>query len=411
MAFVFGVLAVLLLWASACLVLLTVHARVFWRYWCEPVFRCPILILESDDWGAGPLVQAAALNRLALLLQGHRDRSGHPAVMTLALILSVPDGVGIRASGNFMRLRLDAPPLRPVLESLRRGEELGVFSLQLHGLEHFWPASVMASHEPQVQAWCRQPGLAWTEELPSHLQSRWVDASSLPSSFHATAAIRNAVVEEIAAYRDVIGAMPRIVVPPTFVWTREVEAAWAAQGVRWIVTPGCRYTARDHRGSAGRTEGAWFNGQGRDGIRYLVRTDYFEPKKGRDAKYALAALARDGAQGRPCLLENHRDNFCQDEALARHAESELDALLHGAVSSHRELRFLSTAELCAILDARDSRWIIASKRARLPMVWARVRHSGRLWKLMRWCGLAWLGARVIEQLAHARPQPQPAGKS
>ena len=409
MPFVYVVLAMCLLWVGACLALLCVYARSLWRYWREPVFRCAILVVESDDWGAGPLVQAEALNRLALLLQAHRDASGHPAVMSLALILSIPDAAGITASGNYTRLRLDAPPLRPVLEALRDGQRRQVFSLQLHGLEHYWPASMMASQEPQVQAWCRRPGLAWTEELPSHLQSRWVDASRLPSSFHSTAAIRGAVAEELAAYRDVIGTMPRIVVPPTFVWTREVERAWAAQGVCWIVTPGCRYTARDHQGAATRTQGMWFSGQRRGGVRYLVRTDYFEPKKGRDARYALAALARDAAQGRPCVLENHRDNFCRGDELARHAQSELDALLHGALSGHRDLRFLSTAELCAILEARDPHWIIASLRARLPMVWARLRHSGRLWKLMRWCGLAWLGARAVQLLSPPGSPLQRAG--
>jgi hypothetical protein len=260
-----------------------------------------------------------------------------------------------------------------------------------------------------VQAWCRQPAIAFTEDLPSHLQSRWVDASPLPSKCHTPAAIREAAADEVAAYTEVLGTPPRIVVPPTFVWTQEVESAWAALGVAWIVTPGCRYTARDRAGEASRTEGSWLNGERHGSVRYIARTDYFEPKKGRDANHALAALARNAAQGRPCVLENHRDNFCRDDALRRHSEMELGLLLRGALAAHRDLRFLSTAELCAILDLSDPAWIETSALLRLPAIWERMRVSGRLWKLMRWSGLAWLGERAIQMLPLPRLRVQAAG--
>ncbi len=385
------------------------HRRDIRLLWREPVFRHPILILESDDWGAGPLNQAEALDRLIPLLQRHRDETGHSAVLSLALVLAVPDGPRIEASGRFERLRLDAPPLRPVLAALTRGESLGVFALQLHGLEHFWPSAIMSSGDPRVQVWCRQAAIASTEELPSHLQSRWVDASVLPSSAHTPAAILQAVDEETAAYAEVFGSPPCVVVPPTFVWTTEVEDAWATRGVTWVVTPGCRYTARDQRGDVGGKEGSWFNGQRRGGTRYVVRTDYFEPKKGRNANHALAALARDAAQARPCILENHRDNFCRGKEASSHAENELESLLQRALAVHRNLRFLSTAELCAILDRCDQRWIATSPRDRLPVLLERLRRSGRLWKLMRLSGLAWLGAHAIQTLARMQPSPRTAG--
>ena len=63
---------------------------------------------------------------------------------------------------------------------VRDGMARGVFALQLHGLEHFWPPTLMASGAAAVAAWLRQPVPATTERLPSHLQSRWVDAGTLP---------------------------------------------------------------------------------------------------------------------------------------------------------------------------------------------------------------------------------------
>jgi len=62
----------LLVWAG---VLLAFAAPLAAR-WREPVLRQPVLVIESDDWGAGPLAQADALRRLAASLQRVRDGSG-----------------------------------------------------------------------------------------------------------------------------------------------------------------------------------------------------------------------------------------------------------------------------------------------------------------------------------------------
>ena len=58
---VIALAAILLLWAAVLLAFATPLAA----RWREPVLRHPVLIIESDDWGAGPLQQADALTRLA----------------------------------------------------------------------------------------------------------------------------------------------------------------------------------------------------------------------------------------------------------------------------------------------------------------------------------------------------------
>ncbi len=393
------VFVAMLAWALACAAVALAFAPVLRRLWREPVFRAPVLVFESDDWGAGPLVQAQALQRLCEVLARHRDASGHPAVASLALVLAVPDGAAIAATGRYARLRLDAAALRPVQESLRRGRAEGLLAWQLHGLEHYWPATLMASADPAVQAWCRAPQPALTEALPSALQSRWVHAATLPARPHADADVAAAVADEVAAYRELLGEAPRIVVPPTFVWTEAVEREWARHGVAWLVTPGCRYTTRGAQGEAGGAEGAWFNGQRVGGLRRLVRTGYFEPKKGRDAAHALATLAEDRAQGRPSVLENHRDNFLQDDERSAHAWRELDALLAGALQRWPELRFLSTAELCGVLERQDREWLLDGWRGRLPFYLQRLRRVRRLGKLLRWSGAGAIGAALVTLLA------------
>ena len=366
-----------------------------------------MLLLESDDWGAGPLAQGQALRAIADTLARHRDGTGRRPVMSLALVLAVPDGPAIAADGAYHRNELDAPMMAPVLTALRAGLGAQVFSAQLHGHEHFWPPTLIASTDPVVSAWLRQPPPADTERLPSHLQSRWVDASRLPSVPLSAEQIRAAVDEEVAAYRRILDQSPLVVVPPTFVWTREVERAWAAAGVEFVVTPGLRSTCRNGQGLPDGDEGPIINGDCAEGINYLVRTNYFEPARGRDAAYALRALGKAVAEGRPCILENHRDNFVFDADQARRSLVELDALCAGALRQHSGLRFLSTVELGRILRNRDPQWIVLPWRERLPFVWQRLRHSGRPWKLMRLTGLAALGA-VLVSLFGRRPKPLPA---
>jgi hypothetical protein len=389
----------LLAWLLVNALIVAVYWRDLRRLLREPVLRFPILIIESDDWGAGPLAQAAALKDIAQVLVRRRDNTGRAPVMSLALVLAVPDGPSIEADGRYHRICLDDPCFAAIVSALREGETRDVFTLQLHGMEHFWPSTLLATDDAAVAAWLRQPVPATTERLPSPLQSRWVDADTLPSTAHAAALIRDAVEEEVTAYERIFGTPPRVVVPPTFVWTREVEQAWAEHGIEFIVTPGWRYTRRNADGLPGGDEGPIASGDRVGAVTYLARTDYFEPVRGRDAGHALRCLDRSRSEGRPCLLENHRDNFIGDAQQAQRSLAELDKLYREALAKHANLRFVATWELGCALRDRDPRWLITGFRERLPFLWARLRGTGRLYKLLVAAGLAPLG-RLICRFAY-----------
>lgn len=385
----------MLLWTMGNGLLIFLYRHDLQRLCFEPVLRHPILIIESDDWGAGPLSQATALREIADVLGQHRDATGRPPRFNLALVLAVPDGAAIRAHGAYRRICLDDPLFESVLSALRDGQSRGVFALQLHGIEHYWPDALMASDDTQVKDWLAQAAPATTERLPAHLQSRWVNATSLPSTPHSAAAIRAAVAEEVHAYVRIFGVPPKVVVPPTFVWTRETELAWADQGLECIVTPGWRYTFRNVQGLPAGDEGPIVNGDRAGRLIYLARTDYFEPARGRDAAHALRVLGRALAEGRPCLLENHRDNFINDPQMRQHSLVELDKVYREALAQHADLRFLSSWELGHILRDRDPQWLITSFPERLPFLWERLRHAGRLWKLMALTGLAAIAGLIV----------------
>ncbi len=347
-------MSLLLLIPLAWLVL--VAAILFWyrrellAQWREPVLKYPVLIIESDDWGAGPVEpQAEALNRLVDVLTQYRDSTGRHPVMTLAVVLAVPDGPRIRATGRYHRITLEDPRFAPVLAAIERGRKAGVFALQLHGLEHYWPDALMAAQDPAVRAWRTAEPPATTERLPAHLQSRWTDASVLPSRPLSAEAIAQAVHEEVALFTRIFGERPRVAVPPTFVWNEAVEAAWSREGIEVVVTPGLRSACRNAQGLPDCDTRPLRNGQQGQGVTYVVRNDYFEPERGHRADRALSALEGKWAQRRPCLLETHRSNFLAKASDLTVQITPIATMLAMALGQYPSLRFMSTGELSDLL--------------------------------------------------------------
>lgn len=391
--------ALLIVWS----VLLLLYRQALSRLWREPALKAPCLIIESDDWGPGPPHHAEALRQIAACLRRHRDSAGRPAMMTLGVVLSVPDAVAIAANDarEYVAKWLDHADFEPHLDAIRQGREQGVFAPQLHGAAHYWPPALMraARQQPEVRAWLTTPASLETERLPSPLQARWTDAAHLPSTPLEASAIRDAITEEVAAYRRVLGEAPRVAVPPTFVWNREVELAWAAAGITCVITPGHRHDARDASGRPSGASGSLVNGDtGAAGITYLVRDDYFEPAFGHTAERALAALAAKTAQGRPCLLETHRFNFTGEHAEA--ALRELDRMLALATQRFPNLRFIASAQLAEHYRHQDD-GLHRDWRPRYQAWLARIRVLPRFWKLATLTGLGWLLTRPTSPTAAA----------
>jgi hypothetical protein len=368
--------------------------------WREPVLRHPVLVIESDDWGAGPLRQAEALARLAALLQRVRDRSGRPAVMTLGVVLEVPDGARIAASDctDYHALTLADARFDGVRAAMQDGITAGVFVPQLHGQCHYWPPALLAAAQGDaaVRDWLTDSEPAATEDLPAPLQSRWVDASCLPSRALDPALIRQAVAAEAENYRAVFGGAPRAAVATTFVWNDAVEAAWAQAGVEAIITPGRRATCRNAAGEPDCVDATMLAGErSAAGQTCLVRDVYFEPALGHAPQRLVEGLLARTRQGRACLVETHRFNFL------RAPDASLDALetaLRAALTACPELRFASPLELAQAMRARDPAWIETQLKPRLAAWRARLDEIPRFPRLARLSGLAlplaWLGARA-----------------
>ena len=365
-----------LLWFSGAAALL------LWRFrepalacWREPVLRRSVLIVESDDWGPGPDEDVTALRRIRAILARHWDRDGRPPVMTIGVVLALADTpkIAINACSQYARKTLLSPEYQRLREVLLEGEAEGVFALQLHGLEHYWPEALMHASQsaPAVRSWLTEPGHPRTERLPPALQSRWIDASTLPSWPHSPLAVDRAVDAEVKLFHAVFHRAPTVVVPPTFVWDQTVENAWARHQVRVVVTSGRRHPGRDADGALVTKPGVLFNGQlSTSGLRYMVRKDYFEPCRGHTVERALKALAANTAAGRPTLLETHRFNFtelCQD---LERSYAQLDLMFSAALSAHPRLSFLATGDLAERIASNDPSWLVTGRRDR-TLAWLR----------------------------------------
>jgi hypothetical protein len=375
-----------LLWAG---VLLAFAAPLAAR-WREPVLKHPLLIIESDDWGAGAVAQAAALRRLAALLQGVRDAQGRSAVMTLGVVLEVPDGARIAASGcaEYHALTLADARFDGVRQAMLEGIQAGVFAPQLHGQCHYWPAALMAAAQTDgaVRNWLTAAEPAATEDLPSHLQSRWVDAASLPSRALPPAVVQAAVADEARAYRALFGVAPQVAVATTFVWDDAVEAAWRTAGVEVIITPGRRATCRDAAGQPACVDAAMLSGERSAGGQiYLVRDVYFEPALRHAAQRLAQGLQQRTRQGRACLVETHRFNFLR---AAEASFAALDTALHQALQACPDLRFMTPLQLAQALGGSDPEWVETRMLPRLRAWCARLDEIPRFRRIAQLSGLA-----------------------
>jgi hypothetical protein len=390
-----GLLLLLLLWA---LVLLA-FARPLRARWREPVFRHPLLVIESDDWGAGPLVQAEILDSIAAALRSLRDHAGRHPVMTLGIVLEVPDTEWMtRENGADYRGRgLDDAQYAPLRSAIASGVAAGVFVPQLHGRAHYWPRALMAAArtDPKVRAWLAASPPALTEDLPTPLQSRWIDASRLPSQPLDPGEIATAIAEEAAAHRRIFGASPEVAVPNTFIWNSDVERAWKTVGVDVVITPGRRATSRDAAGDLAEIDRLMLTGDPSDaGQCYLVRDVFFEPVLGHPAQRMVDGLAARTRQGRVCLVETHRFNFLRE--LDRSLEA-LRAAIASSLAAHPELRFASSIEIARAIRRGDAALVDDRALPRIRAWLARLREIPRFRRAALFTGLL-IPLRLLERV-------------
>ncbi|BAN36767.1 glycosyl hydrolase family 57 [Sulfuricella denitrificans skB26] len=373
------------------------------RSWREPVLRYPVVIFESDDWGAGPLDQAKALENLREILARFKDREGQTPVATLGVILATADTRRIRDAGGaeYFSTNLAMPFYAPLREVMAAGVQQGVFALHLHGMEHYWPQSLMqaAVTDASVRDWLQSDGIPATESLPSPLQARWTDASVLPSRTLASEALCTAITEETHLFGACFKIRPRVAVATTFVWTEEVEAAWSNEGIDVIITPGARYTRREATGKPGGEDKRIVNGElSNSGQIYLVRDVYFEPMLGHTPERLVSDAREHLRLGRPCLVEMHRFNFIGTMEKCDASLLVLEAALKQLQSAFPEIRFMTSLALANAMQTKIPALVEANLIPRFRIWLRRIEQIRGFAKLTKISGLAvplWMLSKVL----------------
>ena len=366
-------IVVCLIWVFFWLLVLGFRYRqVMTACWKEPLLRRPILIFESDDWGPGRADDARQLNLIANLFSRYSDSLGRNPVMTLGVILAVPNSLRIKASGykTYYCETLGEAKYSSILKEIKHGIEKGVFSTQLHGMEHYWPKNLMKALNvnDDIKSLLDIDFPLRTELLPDTLQSRWPGEAAHVHSL-TRVEVDMAVAEETRTFKCLFSQVPTVIVPPTFVWFEQVELSWHSAGLKYLVTPGFIGTGRDELGVMGVGKQLIYNGmKSISGLTYIVRNNYFEPSRGHTVAQAMESLAENTKLGRPTLLETHRFNFCDDEVQSKDSLAKLEQCLERAKSDHPGLCFISTSELggmyvdpcCAgsLVDRRISKRIL-----------------------------------------------------
>ena len=379
----------LLVWGG----LLGFYARDLRRSWREPVLRFPVVIFESDDWGAGPLDQARALANLREILTRFKDKMGRAPVVTLGVILATADTRCIRDAGGtvYFSANLLEPRYTPLREAIEAGVRQGVFALHLHGMEHYWPKSLMqaAVKDASIRDWLQSDGIPGTETLPSPLQARWTDASVLPSRALASEALRAAITEETSLFSACFNMRPRVAVATTFVWTEEVEVAWAKAGIDVIITPGARYTCRDVTGAPGGVDKRMVNGElSNNGQIYLVRDVYFEPMLGHTPERLVDDAKAYARLGRPCLVEMHRFNFIGAAEKCDTSLRALETVLEQLQRTFPEIRFMTSLDLADAMRTKTPVLVEAKLTPRIRIWLRRIEQMRGFVRLAKISGLA-----------------------
>lgn len=362
---------------------LTVAVYTWLRHqglWREAMFRAPVLAFESDDWGPGPAEDADRLRELAACARAHHDIARRPLAVTLGVVLaSIDTDQTDYDRVQYHRVTLDGEHFSHVRKAILEGVEAGVFFPQLHAAEHFWPPALMAaaSQDDSVARWGSSENVPRTEHLPPHLQSRWIDASTLPSKPLPDAAIAKAVEDEVSLFATTFNIWPTVVVPPTFVWDERVEQAWIGQGVRAVITPGCRYESRDSMGKLSPPSKRTRTGECVRDSRaiYLVRDIYFEPSIGHRAEDVVERIVDHARLGRPALVEMHRFNFTDDVEKAHCTLAELSRLIELALRAVPQLQFIPPQKLAHAILNKDPQLLETSRLGKLA-VWVR-----RVWQV------------------------------
>lgn len=334
--------------------------KLFRQTWREPYFADTPVLIESDDWGPGGVVDAERLAQLLVCLEGHKDSVQRTAVITADVVLSIPDVEKITADPDFAYQRKMLDEAAPEIhQAMLAGINSGTFVPQLHGLEHLnGPAfaRLCQANDPRIADAVADPhGWNW-ESLASPLQGHYVDGSRLPTQAISPEQAQAVIALATQTFQRLFGHPSASTVAPCYLWNSAIESLWRQYGIPIIQTAGYRCDGRDEQGHYHQDRQLIRAGDLSDsGQVYLVRNVMYEPVDGRntpDTAYSEVWAAY--TQALPICISTHRYNYTRSEDDFHRSLDGLDQLLTRIRTTLTEVRFVSSPELGAQMLSADT---------------------------------------------------------
>jgi hypothetical protein len=334
----------------------------------------PILVIESDDWGAehipGPeaieqmkktglfsgdshgmydgLETADDVDKLCNILSSHKDGDGNPAVITANFIMANPDFSAIIESNYsiFKAKPIDVgwnhePATKTLWQEYRAGINCGLIVPQLHGIYHFCPTEWMER--------LRQQDPATQHAFDLQMIGEKEDASgtgikSMAPIYHGTTkVIKQFVADGARTFKRIFGVDSITTIAPCYAW-RSWETEESLLTHNTIAMQGREY---QHLPDGG-IKLHYMGERGPCGMLYLVRNCTLEPiSASTTVEQCVGQISLAFQHNHAAIICSHRINYTsrvtaevRDRGLAV-----LDGVLKQVEKKFSNVEFLSSDKL------------------------------------------------------------------
>ncbi len=306
-----------------------------------------IVVIESDDWGSIRMPSKAVYH--SLIKQGHKvdkltfnrcdslasetdlkalfevldsvkDRNGNPAVITANTIMTNPDFDAIKASGfskyyyePFTETLKRYPEHRNAFSVWKEGIQSGVFHPQFHGREHLnvtrWMKALQNNTGKVRLAF--ELGMYDISEDTSISENTFVDAFNLEST-NELEFQKQSIIEGLDLFESIFGFRSMTMIPPCYIWSRELEETMSENGIRGIQGGWYQLIPTTKGNDKFRRQFNYPGKKNRHHLEYLIRNAHFEPTEDKEKDWVSMTLIRIETAfkcGRPAVISAHRLNF------------------------------------------------------------------------------------------------------
>ena len=348
----------------------------------------PLIVFESDDWGAIRMRDPATLEAMASqgldftksrydrldclenggdlqslfnVLDAYRDEHGRPPIFTFNTVMGNPDFPAIKADG-FERFKHE-----PLFQSYQRyyGEDLqpvwnqamqeSLIRPQFHAREHLnvglWLRDLQAGRRETLLAFDHE-FFSLTTRTSSPRQRNYL-AAYWPESASHFEEIRDIVIDGLGLFEQLFGYASRSFIACNYVLPKELESTLAARGIDLI--QGQRGQLRPSMDGRNVSIRRSYTGQrNRLGQYYSVRNVSFEPFEDQSRDLVAAALSQIKQAfywGKPAIVSTHRVNYVGGMDM-EHRDNNLrllDQLLGKILAMWPDVEFTSSDELAAMM--------------------------------------------------------------